>query len=292
MIVQTMERHYAVLQVLHSTTQEESSVCKDLETEELCLLVRFRDPKTSRRLLPLMAAQRSNHSFEDYQGLFTRNGDLYLRFRYTQAPLLSQRLEKGDLTFQERLELTRDMLERMTLMDMPPMLQYEVLRECNVTVDEALRTRFNYILESLDKGANIDMSFICARVSEWLRRIFAQELEAESVPEVTGLIRQLDQGAFGTYLEIYRGYDAVRKQLLERTAKGPAEPRTWLFRLWERIKGWSRLVKPILVGLVLVASVCYLIYTLLVPQVPSGTPVRFDRIGTVEIQNTGNLERP
>lgn len=286
MIVQTMQRQYAVLQVLHSDAREESSLCKDLETDQLCLLVRFRDAADCRRMLPLMAAQRSNRSFEDYQGLFTQNGELYLHFRYTQAPLLKKRLEKGDLLFRERLELTRDLLERMTLLDMPPILQYEALRECNVTVDEALRARFNYVLQSLDKGDNVDMTFICVRVSEWLKMIFAQELEAESVPEVSGLRKRLDQGEFASYLEIYRAYDEVRKVLLQRTAQGPAEPRTWLFRLWDRIKGWSRLVKPILVGLVLVASFCYLLYTLLVPSLPSGTPVRFDRIGTVEIQHT------
>ena len=63
MIVQTMQRQYAVLQVLHSDAREESSLCKDLETDQLCLLVRFRDAADCRRMLPLMAAQRSNRFF-------------------------------------------------------------------------------------------------------------------------------------------------------------------------------------------------------------------------------------
>lgn len=284
MIVQTLDRQYAVLQVLHSDDLQESSICKDLETDELCLLARFRDADMTCRLLPMMSAQRGNRSFEDYQGLFTRDGELFLRFRYSPAPLLSERLAAGELTFRERLELSRDMLERMTLLDMPTLLQFEALREGNVTVDEALRVRFNYVLAAIDGGLNISIRFICDRVSQWMERIFAHELEEESVPEIRELIERLDQAEFATYLEIYTAYDQVRKTLLERVAEGPTEPKTWLFRMWERIKSWKRLVKPVLVGIVLVASFCYLIYTLLLPKVPGGTPVVFDRIGTLEIQ--------
>lgn len=284
MIVQTLDRQYAVLQVLHSDTVQEGSICKDLESNELCLLARFRDADVTCRLLPMMSAQRSNRSFEDYQGLFTRDGDLFLRFRYSQAPLLSEQLAAGDLTFHERLELSRDMLERMTLLNMPPLLQFEALRECNVTVDEALRVRFNYVLADMDGGLNISIRFICDRISQWMERIFARELEEESVPEIKALIEQLDQAEFDSYLAIYTAYDRVRKLLLERVAGGTTQPKTWLFRMWERIKGWRRLVKPVLVGIILVASFCYLIYSLLLPSVPGGTPVVFDRIGTLEIQ--------
>ena len=77
----------------------------------------------------------------------------------------------------------------------------------------------------------------------------------------------------------------MRKQLLQRTLSGPVEPRTWLFRLWERLKRLTRFVKPVLAGVVLVAAFCYLVYTLLLPAQPKGTPVLFDRIGTVEIQD-------
>ena len=287
MIVRTPERQFVVLQVLRSSENEEICVCRDPEDEGagLYILARFRSPTLNRYLLPMLARQQSNEAFEDYLGVFSRDGDVYARFRYTDAPPLAQRLERGDLGFRERLEIGGNLLERMTLLNMPHALQFQALRADNVTVDDALRVRFNYVLESMDNCFNADIGFVCIRVAELLQRIFAPECSARAVPELEEYLKRLEQTRFQSYLEIYAGYDQVRKQLLERTLSGPVEPRTWLFRLWERLKKLTRFVKPVLTGVVLVAAFCYLVYTLLLPAQPKGTPVLFDRIGTVEIQN-------
>ncbi len=286
MIVQTLERRFVVLQVLRRDERAEICVCQDTEDEDagLYTLARFRDPALHRCLLPMLVRQRLNPAFEDYLGVFSRDGDVYARFRYTDAPLLVRRLEQGDFGFRERLEIGGNLLERMALLNMPPALQFEALRDGNVTVDDALRPRFNYIFGSMDNCLNTDMGFICIRTAELLRLLFAPELSAKSIPELEAYLETLDQAGLQSYLEIYAGYDQVRKQLLARTLSGPAEPRTWLFRLWERLKRLSRFVRPVLTGLVLVAAFCYLLYTLLLPAQPTGTPVLFDRIGTVEIQ--------
>ena len=287
MIVRTLERQFAVLQVLRSSEDEEICVCRDLEDEGagLYTLAHFRSPSLKRYLLPMLVRQQSNPAFEDYLGVFSQGGDVYARFRYTDAPLLVHRLERGDFGFRERLEIGGNLLERMALLNMPPALQFQALWDGNVTVDDALRVRFNYGLESMDNCFNVDMGFICIRVSELLHKLFAQECSAKSLPELEEYLKLLEQTRFQSYLEIYAGYDQMRKKLLERTLSGPAEPRTWLFRMWERLKKLTGFVRPILTGLVLVAAFCYLVYTLLLPAQPKGTPVLFDSIGTVEIQN-------
>lgn len=289
MIVRTLDRRYAVLQVLRSDERGEICVCQDLEDQgaERCLLARFRDPALNRSLLPLLTRQRLNAAFEDYLGVFSRDGDVYARFRYTDAPLLSQRLERGDFGFRERLEIGGNLLERMALLNMPSVLQLEALGEENVTVDDALRVRFNYVLSHLDNVENVDMGFVCTRLSDLLGRLFDPERAALAVPELEAYRKELEEGKFSTYVDLYAGYDRVRRALLERTPSGPAEPQTWLFRLWARIKGLARFVRPVLVGVVLIAAFCYLVYTLLQPAQPTGTPVLYDAIGTVEIQQSG-----
>ena len=290
MIVRTLERRFVVLRVLRSEAEEEICVCRDLEDEGegLYLLARFRDPILSRCLLPMLARQAANAAFEDFLGVFSQDGDVYARFRYTDAPLLAERLARGDFGFRERLEIGGNLLERMVLLDMPPVLQFQALREENVTVDDALRVRFNYGLAPADNGLGADMGAVCGRTADLLRRLFAPELSARSLPELEGYLAELDHGRFRGYVEMYAGYDQARKALLERTLSGPAEPQTWLFRLWARIKGLARFVRPVLAGLVLVAAFCYLIYTLLLPTQTKGTPVVFDRIGTVEIQDSAS----
>lgn len=286
MIVRTQSRRFAVVRVLSAREDDEISLCRDTEDahEGLFLLVRFRSPELSRRLAPVLVRQQRNPAFEDYLGLFTHEGDLCARFRYSSAPLLEERL-KEPLQLRERLAICGNLLERMALLNMPPLLQYEALRKENVTVDDALTVRFNYSLAQMEPCFEADMRFICLQVQELLELLFAPELAAQAVPELKAYLECLEQGGFGTYLEIYGGYNQVRRSLKDRTADDPAEPQTRLFRLWARIKSLSRFVRPVVAGLVLVAAFCYLIFTLRVPQMPKGTPVTFNNIGTVEIQS-------
>ena len=292
MIVRTLDRQFVVLQVLRSEENEEICVCQDPEDEGagLYTLARFRSPALNRYLLPMLARQKQNAAFEDYLGVFSRDGEVYARFRYTDAPRLTQRLEQGDFSFRERLEIGSNLLQRVTLLNMPPSLQFQALRESNVTVDDALRVRFNYVLESMDNCFNADMGFVCVRVAELLQKLFAQERAARALPELEEYLKLLEQTRFESYLDIYAGYDQVYKRLLERTMSGPAEPQTWLFRMWAKLKRLGRFVKPVLAGLVLVAAFCYLVYTLLMPAQPKGTAVLFDRIGTVEIQDNASAQ--
>lgn len=285
MLVRTQQQRFAVVRVLRETPEEEISLCRELtENGGLYTLARFRNPDICRLMLPTLARQRDNVAFSDYLGLFTQEGDLYARFRYTDAPTLTQRLEAGKWSLPERLEVGGNLLERMTLQNMPGFLQYEALREQNITVDDALCVRFNYLLEPLSIGFAVDMSLICIRVEELLRELFAPELAAKSAPELEEFLARLAACGCATYLEIYSGYDRVRTQLQQRVLTGQVEPQTWLFRLWRRIKGATRFVRPLLAGLVVVAAFCYLLYTVFLPPIPKGTPVRFDQVGTVVLQ--------
>ncbi|MEG0779887.1 MAG: hypothetical protein RR092_01965 [Oscillospiraceae bacterium] len=291
MIVHTWEQAYTIVQVLRRTEQEEILVCRDLQ-ENCYLLVRFQDQALNRRLLPMLVAQVNNKTFEDYLGLFSQDGDLYARFRYTAAPTLTERLAKGGDSLQARLLLAGNLLERMALLQMPPALQYEALRSYNLTVDDSLKVSFNYILDATSVCADMGLCFVCVRIAEIFREVFQAELAAKAVPELETYLTELERGSCTTYLEIYGGFRRVSELLRDRVPTGVAEPRTWLFRLWERIKRLRRYVVPLLGGLVLVAAFCYLIYTLLAPPTPLGTPVLFDSIGTVAIQQAELGEAP
>ena len=289
MIVQTAEQFYAVVRVLWDTETEEVSVCRDA-SNNLCTLVCFKDAEKRGFFLPLLARQRDNPAFSDYLGVFTQNGALYARFRYTDAPTLAQRLEKDNWSLRERLEIGSSLLEQITLMNMPPAILFQALQERNVTVDDSLTVRFNYTLKNMDNCEKMDMAFVCAGVQRILERLFQKELTERSVPELVEFFTTLDHNDFTAYLELYSMYDQVRRALLSREIAGQVEPQTWLFRLWAKIKSLRRFVRPVLGGIVLIAALCYLIYTLLAPTVPKGELTQFGSIGTVEIQSAASQD--
>ena len=286
MIIRTPEQRFTVLRVLQRTEEQEICLCQELgrEPEEVSTLIRFRNPARSRHLLPMMIRQKENPAFEDFLGVFTQQEDLCVRFRYSEAPSLQSWLQRDTLSLMERLEIGANLLERAMLLNMPAPILSEVLREENITVDEAMRVRFNYFLTTVLTAGQTDLGFICGRLYHLMQLLFAAELKTRALPPLDELLTRLREASFESLVEIYGAYDLFRQAVENQISIKPAEPQTWLFRLWAAVKKLSRFIKPVLGGLVLVAAFCYLIYTLLAPARPKGTPFFIDQIGTVEIE--------
>ncbi len=285
MIIRTQDRRFQVVQVLRRTNGADYCVCRDPDDPETApeLLGCFRDPALRERMLAELAPQAGNGRFTDLLGLFTQDGALYARFRYTQAPPITWRMEDERLGLRTRLEIGGNLLERMALMNMPEAVQLEVLTPENITVDDALNVRFNYVMATAGGRIQTEPAQVAAQAAQVLEGLCRKELAEESVPELTDYLAALRAGEYEGYVRMYAGFDQVRKALLAREIATGVEPRTWLFRLWKKIKGLARFVRPVLAGLVLLASCLYLVYTLLSPTQPEGTPVIFEKIGTVDV---------
>ncbi len=291
MVIRTPQQRFEVVQVLSTSTVAEFCTCRDLNQQrgQTELLARFWNRGLCEGLLPILVNQPEQGTFRDLLGMFTRDGELYARFAYTEAPLLGQRITDESLGLKTRLEIAGNLLERMALLNMPPAVQMGALEDRNVTVDDALRVRFNYVLSSLGEQLEAGYGDVSCRTAQLIRQLFVKELTAQSVPELEGYLAKMQAGAYTGYIGMYSDYDRVRKELLLREVRADMEPQTWLFRMWEKIKSLSRFVRPVLAGLLVVASCLYLIYTLLEPTQPKGTPVIFEQIGTVDIETGTNV---
>jgi hypothetical protein len=316
MLIHSLRKEYAVLRILKATRDIDISVCRDssAKKEQARLIITMKNPDLIYRLMPFFVEQRKNNAaFQDFQECFAQDGKLYLVFAWREKPLLFKKIAEGDYSFRERLEIGKNLLSFMVLQQIPDCIQYDVLQEGNLLLDDALQVYFNYQLENiagyfvstgskaLDDALQAYFSYqpedtegcfaaagsmVQPQLARIFRKIFRAEIDAQSAEELPAFIKELERGSFADYLDIYQAYDRLYDLLKNRHEQGQMEPQSFLFRLWERIKGLARWLKPALAVIVLAMAFGYLVYTATNPNsvAASANSVTINSIGTVEIE--------
>lgn len=291
MLIQTLKRDFIVLRMLNSTRDLDIAVCQDLleQKGQSYLVIIMKNPDLIYRTLPFFNEQKQNPSFQDFRECFAQEGQFYMVFSYYDKPLLADKYGSDSYSLLERLEIGKSLLSRIVLQNMPPSLQYEVLQERNLLLDDALQVWFNYQLEEIPAYPSLTGVRVQAELARIFQMLLSREITTQVAPELLSFIDCLEKGTFADYLDIYQAYDKVYVLLLTLLEKEEIEPKSFLFRLWERIKKLTQYVKPVLAGVVLVSALGYLIYTVAFPSNTAGAgvggaPVFIERIGTVDIK--------
>jgi hypothetical protein len=289
MLIQTLRRNFTVLRMLKSTRDLDIAVCRDLleKKEQLYLVVTLKNPDLIYRTMPFFAAQRQNPSFQDFRECFSQEGQFYMVFFYYEKPQLAEKLAAENYSLPERLAVGKSLLSRMVLQSMPACLLYEALQERNLLLDDALQVYFNYRLEDIPSHHLLNWAKAQAELARVFRQLLHKEIVTKVSAELLNFIERLEQGAFTDYLSVYQAYDQLYVHLRTLQEQGEIEPKSLLFRIWERIRRLGRFVKPVVVGLILMTALGYLVYTLIYPPntvAAGGTPVVIEKIGTVNVK--------
>lgn len=289
MLIQTLKRDFIVLRMLKSTRDLDIAVCRDLleQNGQKYLVITLKNPDLIYRTLPFFTELKQSTSFQDFRECFAQDGQFYMVFSYYDKPLLAEKYPSGSYALTERLEIGKSLLSRMVLQNMPPSLQYEALQQRNLLLDDALQVWFNYQLEEIPAYPSLTGARVQVELARIFRELMSREIATKVSEELLDFLDRLDAGTFEKYLDIYQAYDKVYVLLTTLQETGEIEPKSFLFRLWERIKGLMKYVKPVLAGIVLVTALGYLMYTFIYPPKTagaSGAPVFIEKIGTVEIE--------
>lgn len=288
MLIQTLRRKFTVLRLLKSTRDLDIAVCQDLleKWEQTYLVITLKNPDLIYRTMPFFVAQRENPSFQDFRECFSQEGQFYLVFFYYDKPLLTEKYAEETYSLPERLAIGKSLLSRIVLQNMPANLQYEVLQERNLLLDDALQVYFNYRLEEIPSHHLLTGVKVQAELARIFGMLLHKEIATKVAEELLAFIERLEQGAFADYLAIYQAYDQLYVRLRSMQEQGEMQPKSLLFRIWERIKRLGRYVKPVLAVLILGSALGYLVYTVIYPPsaVGAGGPVVIERIGTVNVE--------
>lgn len=287
MRIRTLDKSYEVLLRLSEdrrirtvTAKEDSHPEKDL-----FLLTELKQKKDIHAFLPFCQEQKGNRPFDDFVEYFSLNGSLFLVFRYYEGQNIREWLSEYKVPLKERLRLGESLFKRLIFLNPPLYLQYEALNWENLLSDKSGSVCFNYELYEPDRFSDVTKEEIWGRIEAVLTELFLEELSDESCPALEEFIEKTGKGAFASYLNAFQTYGKISREILKADEEQTLRPKSFWFRLWEKIKRLAHYVKYLLAAVLLGVLVWYLVYTVLHPAgAGEGEPVNFENIGTLEIK--------
>lgn len=259
MIIQNADRAYEVLRHLGGTEQTEEYLCADqaLGREDTFLLVRIADPVLAKRFMLFLDERVKGSGFTDYRESFLEKGDFYAVFSCSVQPSLEEKLAMERCERSERAKIAQGILERLLLLSPHPYLAWNGLRKDQITVSPALEVAFRYHFLNIEQPEAVTMTDVCGSLEEIFRLLFERELKKRLYPSLDEYVRRLQKGEEGSYLKLYRDFAAVAAELMKEEQE--EKPRTFWFRLWEKIKKILKFLRRVLMAAILVAAVIYMV---------------------------------
>lgn len=259
MIIQNADRTYEVLRHLGGTEQTEEYLCADPEErgENTFLLVRVADPVLARRFTLFLDERVRGSSFTDFRESFLEKGDLYAAFRYSVQPTLEEKLASERCGRPERARIAWSLLEKLLLFSPHPWLAWNALRKDLVTVSPALDISFRYHFMEIEQPERVTMEDVCSGLEEIFRFLFERELKKKLCPSLDEYIEQLSRKETGSYLKLYRDFAPVFAKL--QREESDEKPRTFWFRLWDKVKKILSFLRKVLMAAILIGAVIYMV---------------------------------
>lgn len=248
------------------------------------------DMELARKLVPVTTRNNVNYTFKDFQTSFNADGKYYIVFSNADGRTLQQAMEQGNYNLMERLQLMKNIFAQIFLLNMPECFLYEVLRKDNIVVGEDLSVRFNYFFTEVDYYWQVQEKDCISRVSGLVQEMFSRELEQKSSRELMKFARDMEEGHFVYLWDSYVVYDNICESVLTKSEQQELKPGRIWWRAWEGLKKIFPKIRAVLATLLIGSAALYLLLTLPNP-VLSEKGISFQKIGTLEIQETGHVKK-
>lgn len=264
MIIQNCDHAYRVIRCLYSTEDTAEYLCRESGRAEagLWLLVGIQEPVLAKSFTLFLEERARREAFTDYRECFQWEQKLYAVFAYSEDQALTERMSGEHMSLAERVQIAHGLFKRLLLQDPPPFFAVNGLRPEQVTVSRSLEVKWNYHflqVRQFDAAAFRDAAWALLEVLEFL---FAPELDKKLYPELEAYLEKLEDGLLCPYLEMYRAFLPVSGALLEDPGRKRV-PRTFWFRLWEKVKKLLGFLRRVLKAALVAAAVLYVIFVLL-----------------------------
>lgn len=282
MVIRTSDNEYPVIGVKENTEKYDIYICRNITGKGLCRIMSVKDSELFPELVSFLTDTVNPEAFTDYIEHFIDSGRLCIVMKYAQGITLETKLATESVPFRERLELGRKILEKAVLQDIPDYFLAKCFDPQQIIVEQDLTVSFNYPIEDIitDREQNGRK-----KIDTVLRLLFARELERKVPDLLMDFFARLPGLTEQRLLDIYSEYHALLSKL-ENYDADEEQPKTFWYKLWDKIKKILGVLKKILIFVLIVAAIIYLIITILDPFGNKDSSHHFKYIGTVEIQDT------
>lgn len=285
MNIKTIDRDLYILQIITLNSNYEYMICIDNmeEKNNKYDVLKIKDYSMICRIMPLLNSQMKNRKFIDLVDCFSKDNAFYAVFRHNDEKMLSEYLKNSQYNTDERIEILKNLIEKIVMSDIPVPVQADILSSESITVSDSMRIGFRYDLSRIADYSQFDMK----KLQKFLRNIVKKVLEREISNEVSEKLSEycanLGKGNYNEYIELYSAYMEAYNEIKQNINDNSIEKQSKWLRLWERIKSLLRLVKPFTVSLLIIAALAYLAYVLLFDNKDTAGQT-YQSIGSLDIK--------
>lgn len=283
MIVRTSRNAYLVIGYKGQEGENETCLCENMSDRRRCLMIRIKDEALIRACVGFFYEQADSRTFTDFEECTTDEDSLLLIFSAPQGQPLTEMLGNEYSGLEERARIMENVLEKIIIQDMAPCFAVACLQPAAVWVKRNLEVSFLYSIAGAEQGKDLGMRKVQESLRRLLQTVFEEELKKETIPPMEAFLKRLEKEAFPDYMELYRQFREAEEKMLALPEEALMVPRTFLFRLWDRIKRLFGPLKTILALALLMVTLVYMIWTIQTASLPSATMELINQIGTLDI---------
>lgn len=292
MIIQTHNSCYEVIRPESSDNIKDVYLCRRLQEdrERSYTVICMKDIGISQSLIEYFTNEVDTEKTTDFIEYFTYEGKLTFVFLYSRYITVEKKLLKDCCSFEERLVIGKNILERMLYLQMPPALQADALIKNHITVSESLDIRFNYELSFAGRLHDYTVQDTAMLLADIYQIIYSNEIRKNSCQELNDYLQWLEHGEYESYLDMFYRFHDLYQLLKGKKPEELKQPRTRLFKIWERLKKLICKLKKLLIALLMLGAVLYLAYSIAELAKPKSRNTAganaYRYIGSLEIKDT------
>lgn len=284
MLIQSLEKNYVVIKYSFSDSNVERYICQEETGSKRYTVVRIKNRLWIAGVVEFLMHQKENAHFTDFVSCFFSEECLHVVMRYAEGISLEEKLKNESSPLEERLAIGKGILKEILILDMPDYFLKDCLKAEHIILSAGLDAGFRYELRNIGDYSRVQFWQVQNSLLKIFQLLFGQEMKKKMLPPSIRFCDLLRKGGYRDVLEIYTAYDGMCREIQELSASVEILPRTWGFRLWDRIKRRIPVFKRICAIVLMLLAAAFLIYTVHESMQEGGEKKSFKYIGTLEIR--------
>lgn len=274
MTIHAPGRELFVVRQVAAEDEREVLVCRDegRADERLYTLVIFKHPSRIYDAITMFMQIKRRGVTPDFVDCFSMDSRFHVLFLYHEENSLMGQLTRGELMLRERLEAANGLLTEILMQDLPPGILQECLSDDNLSFYTTLTVSFGYNLKHAENYRVIEQREVMEQAADLLTVLLGRDAKLESAEEVNAepILEGLRDGKYETWAAAYadfkKWYDVVRTFVQSEDMR----IENMVTRFWRVVSRIVGIVKPVLAVALVLASIGYMIFTLLNPPTAKG----------------------
>ena len=291
MIIRNLAKKYMVTQEYMSGENVHQYLCYETsepKNRRYCVVCQEISSVNGDEIRFLME-QLNNESFTDLVDFFTGDGYLYILLNYYGGNSIRQKLSSEKCGISERLEIVRNLLERILILNMPYYFFNSAMSIDFIKVTNSYEIYFTYGCLNISEFDSVGFQDGAKSMADVIEYVFSEEIRLRSMPELFAFIYDLRHGALKSYLDFYERYWNIY-QIYFGKSQEDLTPKSFKFKLWDFIKKVGSFLKKLIKPALLLLAVGYLIMSIAGLFAQPGVNENFKTIGTVNVESSDTHE--